>query len=222
MAVFIVSIDGPDLSGKTTITNLVVELLKREKKRGNSLRGVTIKRAELPTNDMVTGAFTDILRSIKGEVSAEEFALAYALDHLHYYRLRVMPLERLKERFLIVQERSLLTTYIYQGLMGGADLKWLKEVNRYCKAIPSLTIILKVSLEELLRRRRVEGRCFDAFEEEALLKRQVEVYYNLPKELREEFNVHYVNAEDDAFVVAAAIRDIIVKEVKAKGFVGNV
>jgi len=218
LVVFIVSIDGPDLSGKTTITNLVVELLKREKRKGNSLKGIIIRKAELPTNDMVTGSFTDILRSLKSEVSPEEYALAYALDHLHYYRVRIKPLEELRDKYLIVQERSLLTTFIYQGLIGGADITWLREINKYCKALPSLTIILKVSLEELLRRRRVEGRVFDVFEEVEYLRRQTEAYYNLPKELREEFNVYYLNAEGDAFEVAKAIRDLIVREVKERGF----
>jgi len=197
----IVSIDGPDFCGKTTITNLLVELLK-------SKPNLTILKTRLPS-DFITGIFPKILRNSKEEISSKVFALAYACDHLYHYEKFIKPLEKRSENILVLQERSLLTTYIYQSLLGNVDLNWLKEINKFDKNIPHLTLILKVEEEELFKRKRVGNREYDRFEVDEFLKKQIEVYYNLPEELKKEFNVVYVDANKDALEVAKECEKII-------------
>ncbi|MEM7825471.1 MAG: hypothetical protein QW412_01250 [Candidatus Aenigmatarchaeota archaeon] len=206
MAVFVVSIDGPDFCGKTTIANIVTEFLRKKYKNSK------IKRTELPTS-FVTGAFTDILRSMKEEPSQEVFALVYAADHLFHYLNSIKPFEEAEENFLIIQERSLLTTYVYQGILGEVDFSWLDEVNRYDKNIPILTLILKVPVEELKNRKHLRKRFFDVFEATNYLEKQTEVYYNLPEILVKKFNVEYVEASAEPFEVAKRCVKIIAKKI---------
>ncbi|MFH8132526.1 MAG: hypothetical protein QW321_02890 [Candidatus Aenigmatarchaeota archaeon] len=207
MAVFVVSIDGPDFCGKTTIANIVTELLRRKYKN------LKIKRTELPTS-FVTGAFTDILRSMKETPAQEVFALIYAADHLFHYLNTIKPLEELKENFLVIQERSLLTTYIYQGILGKVDFSWLDEINKYDKNLPILTLILKVPTEELKNRKYLSKRLFDFFEEVNYLEKQAEIYYNLPEEWVKKFNVEYVEANVEPLEVAERCTKIISEKIE--------
>lgn len=108
-----------------------------------------------------------------------------------------------------MQERSLLTTYIYQSLIGKVNLNWLREINKFDKNIPNLTLILKVKEEELFKRKQVGNKEYDKFEVDEFLKKQIEVYYNLPEELKKEFNVVYVDANKNALEVAKECKKII-------------
>ena len=197
----IVSLDGPDFCGKTTVTNLLVEFFK-------SKPNLTVLKTRLPS-DFITGIFPKILRNSKEEISSKVFALAYACDHLYHYEKFIKPLEERPENILVLQERSLLSTYIYQSLIGKVDLNWIRELNKFDKNLPNLTLILKVEEQELLRRKQVGRREYDKFEVDEFLKKQIEIYYNLPPELKKEFNVVYVDANKEVLEVAKECEKII-------------
>ena len=204
MSVFIVSVDGPDLSGKTTTSTLLVGALRKE------FPEIAIKHSVLPSS-MVTGAFTMILRSLKEDVSAEVFALAYALDHLHHNKVIVEPLINDEKKYILVLERSLLTTLIYQSKMLGADLEWMKEVNKYVKYLPDLSIILRLNHEELLKRKEVEKKQFDKFETDEFLKKQTELYETIPEDLKQKYNIQYVDVNGKGI---PGVVDEVVQKVK--------
>lgn len=206
MPALIVSIDGPDFSGKSTIANLLVEVLRKSDKN------VIFKRTEVPSM-LTTGSFTKILRNSSDNVPSTVFALAYAADHMHHYEAIIKPMKDSKENFVIIQERSLLSTYIYQGLIGKTDLKWVREINKFDKNIPDLTLILNVPENEIMKRSQLEKRGFDKFETSEHLKKELDVYYKLPIELVKEFNVEYIEAGDDPEVVANRCAERIQKEI---------
>ncbi len=206
MPALVISIDGPDFSGKSTIANLLVEILRKTNKN------IILKRTEVPST-LSTGFFTKILRNSSDNVSSSVFALTYATDHLHHYETVIKPLKESDKKFVVIQERSLLSTYIYQSLIGKTDLKWLKEINRLDKNIPDLTMLLKISLDEVLKRSQLEKRDFDKFETPEHLEKELKVYYNLPEELVKEFNVEYVEAnnspEENAGRYAKRVQELI-------------
>jgi len=206
MPAFVVSIDGTDFSGKTTIANIVTEMLRQKNKR------FEVKRTNVPS-DFVTGTFTKILRSSAESISAEVFSLVYAADHLFHYINSIKPLEESEKKYVVVQERSLLSTFIYQGLLGKVDFSWMQEINKYDKNIPQLTIVLKIPTDELLKRKSLDRRMFDKFEAEDHLKKQVQIFYNLPQDLAKKFNVKYVDGNADATTVAKRCVEIIQKEI---------
>jgi len=212
MTAFIISIDGPDFSGKSTTAALLIEELKK------GVDGVRVKHTQLPST-LVTGAFPKILRAVSDDVSGEVFSLAYGLDHLYHNQTVIDPLVKSEKKYLIVQERSLLSTLLYQGLVLGADLGWMKEVNKYMKYLPDLTIVTKVDFNELLRRKDVEKRDFDQFESAKFLENQIKVFDNIPKDLVEKFNVVYIDANRGVGEVVKEIAGLI-KE-KGKKFLGE-
>jgi thymidylate kinase len=162
----------------------------------------------------VTGSFTKILRNSTDRVQDEVFALAYAADHLFHYNHYIKKLEENSQKFVVIQERSLLSTYIYQGLVGDIKMEWLKEINKFDKNIPKLTLILKVPAEEIMKRKALENRQFDKFEDTQHLKKQVDSYYNLSPELAKQFNVEYIDAVGAPVTIAERCAQRIQKEIE--------
>jgi len=208
MTAFVVSIDGPDFCGKSTITSLLLADLRKRK------LGFMIKKTALPST-LVTGMATSLLRNSRDDVDAKVFALSYAADHLHHDAW-VESLKKSKDKYLVLQERSLLSTYVYQGIIGGLDIKWMREINRFDRNIPQLGIILKLPINELLARKGTDNRSFDVYETTEKLKKQTEIYYNLPTELAKEFNIKVIDADKDPEKVAKEIGDIVETALKGK------
>jgi len=209
MPALVFSIDGPDFTGKTTIANLLVEVL-RERFHD---KDIFFKRTELPSN-LLTGIFTKILRNSSDKISSRVFALCYALDHLHHYENYIKPLKESKQKFVVIQERSLLSTWIYQGIVGDVNLDWLKEINKFDKNFPDMTLVLRVDEKELRKRKNMEKRNFDKFEVEEHWKKIIEAYYNLPVNLRKQFKVEYVEANDNPMAITKRCADILEKKIK--------
>ena len=180
---FLLSIEGPDFCGKSTIgTALLLELRKR---------GVKVERTELPSR-LITGILTDILRNSKDKIDPRVFALVYAADHLQHY----LSVVRENNTEVLIMERSALSFFVYEGMVLGVDMKWLRELNKYNGTKPDLTVVLKVPVEELLRRRALRKGIEDAFEKEEFVRKVAEAFYNLPGWLLKEFNVVYVEQKD--------------------------
>ena len=209
MTMLVVTIDGPDFSGKSTIANLLVEILRR----GN--KNIIFKRTEVPSA-LSTGFFTKILRNSADNVSSNVFALAYAADHLHHYETVIKPLKESNGDFVVIQERSLLSTYIYQSLIGKTDLEWLRVINKFDKNTPNLTLVLKVLANEIIKRSQLEKRDHDKFETPQHLEEELKVYYNLPEEFVKEFNVEYIDAGDGPEDIAERCAKRIQKEIDEK------
>ncbi len=206
MPALVVAIEGPDFSGKSTIANLLVEILRKNNKN------VFFKRTEIPST-LTTGFFTKILRNSADNISSEVFSLAYAADQLNHYQLTIKSLKESKEKYVVIQERSLLSTFLYQSVIGKADMNWVKEINKFDKNIPDLTIVLKLSLEEILKRSLLEKRDFDKFEMKKHLEEEVKAYNNPPTELVKQFNLRYVGADTDPETIAEKCSEIIQKEI---------
>ena len=175
----IVSLEGPDFSGKSTLaTSLLMALRKK---------GLTVERTELPSR-LVTGLFTSLLRNSKDEVDKNVFSLIQAADHLHHYN----SFKTNNNADVLILERSSLSYFIYQGFILGADIDWLKELNKFNKMLPDITIIPKVPYDELLRRKNIRVGLKDQFEEDVFLKKVTKEYYNLPGWLIKKYNVNYI------------------------------
>jgi dTMP kinase len=206
MPALIVAIEGPDFSGKSTIANLLVEILRKNNKN------IFFKRTEIPST-LTTGFFTKILRNSADDVSSEVFSLAYAADQLNHYQIVIKPLKESKERYVVIQERSLLSTFLYQSIIGKAEMNWVEEINKFDKNIPDLTIVLKLDLDEILKRSSLEKKDFDKFEVKKHLEEEVKAYNNPPAELVRQFNIRHVNADTDPENIAERCGEMIQKEI---------
>jgi len=206
MPALIVAVEGPDFSGKSTIANLLVEILRKNNKN------IFFKRTEIPST-LTTGFFTKILRNSADDISSEVFSLAYAADQLNHYQIVIKPLKESKERYVVIQERSLLSTFLYQSIIGKSEMNWVKEINKFDKNIPDLTIVLKLDLDEILKRSSLEKKDFDKFEVKKHLEEEVKAYNNPPAELARQFSIRYVDADTDPENIAKRCGEIIQKEI---------
>lgn len=206
MPALIVAIEGPDFSGKSTIANLVVEILRK----GN--KNIFFKRTGAPSQ-LITGVFPRILSNSASDVSSEVFSLAFAADFLHKYETVIKPLRESKENYVVIEDRCILSTIVYQSLIGKTDIEWIREINKFTKYKPDLTIVLKLGLDEILKRSELEKKDFDKFETKKHLEDEFIIYDNLPPEIEKEFNVQYINADKDAERIAKECSDIIQKEI---------
>lgn len=206
MPALIIAVEGPDFSGKSTIANLLVEILRKRNKN------IFFKRTSIPSN-LITGVFSKILRNSVDNVSSEVFSLAFAADHLYQYENLIKTLKESKENYIVIQERCLLSTFVYQSLIGKSDIGWLREINKFNKNIPDMTLVLKLSLEEILKRSSLEKKDFDKFETKKHLEDEAIIYNNLPEDLAKEFNVEYVDANENPEKIAKKCSDIIQKEI---------
>lgn len=165
-----------------------------------------IVKTALPTT-RITGILTNILRNSADKISPEVIALVYAADHLHHWQSLI---KGVAKDAIIIQERSLLSTYIYQGLVGRLDMKWLREINKQCGTKPDVTLIIQAPVDVLASRKAGENG-HDMFETKEHIQKQVGVYYKLPEELRKEFNVVLVDGSGTVEQVAARCFKVIKK-----------
>lgn len=207
MTAFIVSVDGPDFSGKSTVCSLLIERLRKE------LNGYYVRHTVLPS-ELVTGAFPKILRNAKDHVTAEAFSLAYAVDHLYHNETVIKPLVESKDKYIVILERSVLSTILYQSKMLGADLSWLLEINKHVKHLPNLTVLLDVKYDELVRRMRIEKRDFDKFETPEFVKKQIETYNTIPQNLVEKFNIMHIDANTSVEEIVEKLAGLVLKNVR--------
>jgi dTMP kinase len=214
MPAFVIAIEGPDFSGKSTIANLLVEILRKNNK------DVFFKRTSAPSQ-LITGVFSKILRNSADNVSSEVFSLTYAADFLHKYETIIKPLKESKEKYIVIEDRCLLSTIIYQSIIGRTDLKWIKEINKFNKDFADMTIVLKLNIEEILKRSALEKKDFDKFETKKHLEDETIIYNNLTPEIMKEFNVRYVDANDDPEKIAKECANIIQKELDREKDIKN-
>jgi thymidylate kinase len=185
---FVVSLEGPDFSGKSTLATALLMKLRE--------KGLSVERTELPSR-LVTGHFTDILRNSKDKVDPAVFALTYAADHLHHFNT----MKGKKQADVLILERSSLSYFVYQGLVLGVNIDWLRELNKFNGMKPNLTVIVKTPYKELLRRKNIRLGSEDKFEEDAFLKKVNESFMNLPEWMVSEYNVKYFEYEDNSIIV---------------------
>ncbi len=179
----IVSIEGPDFSGKSTIATALLMKLREQ--------GLKAERTALPSR-LITGMFADLLRNSKDKISPEVFSLVYAADHLHHY---LSSKDKPKTDILIL-ERSSLSYYVYEGMVLGVDMDWLKELNKFNGMKPNLTIIPKTPYKELLRRKGIRLGSEDIFEADDFLKKVSTSFYDLPDWIKNEYNVEYLEYKE--------------------------
>ncbi|MHC1628173.1 MAG: dTMP kinase [Candidatus Nezhaarchaeales archaeon] len=134
-----ISLDGVDGAGSTTHTKLLVSWLKS--------KGLRVLETKEPT----TGKIGSLIRTYLREESAHPAidALLFAADRVEHS----LTIEKsLKEGFLVVSDRSLISSLAYQQAQG-LELKWLLEINRYSLK-PDIPIILDIDPLESLSRKR--------------------------------------------------------------------
>lgn len=139
-----ISLDGVDGAGSTTHAKLLANWLKS--------RGLKVLETKEPT----TGKIGSLIRAYLREESAHPAidALLFAADRAEHSLI----IEKfLRDGFIVVSDRSLISSLAYQQAQG-LELKWLLEINRYSLK-PDIPIILDIDpLESLSRKKSLQEK----------------------------------------------------------------
>lgn len=174
-------IEGIDGSGTTTQTRLLCEWLEE--------RGKDFLRTQEPVKeDLHIGkVIKEHLVQDDDEHSPESIALAFAADRLVHLEDRIVP--ALEEDKTVVSDRYYHSSMVYQP-EHGADLEWIKEINRHARK-PDATIIVDVPAEESMKRQRERdgGESSVIFENLDFQKNIRERYVELEERLDEDIYI---------------------------------
>jgi dTMP kinase len=103
----------------------------------------------------------DVIRSLLldpvGALAPETEALLFAASRAELLTRAVRP--ALTQGTLVLLDRYLLSTYVYQGVARGLDAQSLRAINQFATGglVPDLTLLLSLPLEEAQRRAKARG-----------------------------------------------------------------
>ena len=131
------------------------------------------------------------------------YALLFTADrYYHYYNEIEM---KLKEGYIVLQERYKLSTIVYQSMMG-LEIEWLEELNKYLPE-PDITIILDAKPETILQRLRSRLNR-EVFENLEFISKIREAYLEICKKKK----YILINTEDDINNIVENVYRIIIKK----------
>lgn len=132
-----ITIEGPDGSGKTTVTHEVVERLK--------LEGVDVIHTREPGGIDIAEQIRDIILNPKNtNMDAKTEALLYAASRRQHLVEKVIP--AINEGKLVICERFIDSSLAYQGAGREIGIDAVYEMNRFAieDLMPHLTIFIDV------------------------------------------------------------------------------
>lgn len=209
-----VTFEGPEGSGKSTQS---ARLVKRLQEIGIEVLS-TREPGGTPTGEMLR----DILQNDKsGEgIVPETEVLLFAASRAQLVHNVILP--ALERGAWAVSDRFVDSTTAYQGYGRGFDIECILEINAFAigLAVPDLTILLDVSVEDSLKRLRERnaerGQADDRFErEDAEFHGRVrDGYLALARRWPERFR--FIDSSRDQDVVAADIWALVSELLEAR------
>lgn len=146
MAGLFIALEGPDGSGKSTITKLLEDYFKSKKidyiitrEPGGTLIGEDIRDLVLDTKNTA--------------MSAETEALLYAASRGQHIHEKIAP--AIKEGKIVLCERFVLSSLAYQGVGRGLGIEKVKAINDFAikDVYPDLILFFHIDPEVTLKRK---------------------------------------------------------------------
>ncbi|SDY99142.1 dTMP kinase [Proteiniborus ethanoligenes] len=155
-----ITLEGPDGSGKSTITRLLSEYLKE--------KGQDVVTTREPGGTKISEDIrTIILDSKNTSMSNVTEALLYAASRAQHVSQKIAP--AIEEGKIIICDRFVLSSLVYQGIGRGLGVDKIKAINDFAiqGVEPDLILFFDISPEIALKRktRRNQG---DRLEREKL------------------------------------------------------
>lgn len=191
----LITVEGIDGSGKTTIVKFLAEELKKR-----SYDVVTFKE---PTDSEYGRKIRKILRekSLNPEKELELFIKDRELN----VQKNVLP--ALRSGKVVIMDRYYYSTIAYQGALG-LNLDLIKKLNEQFPR-PDFTIILDIDPEIALKRIEAKRKP-DRFEDIAYLRKVREIFLSLKD------NVVVIDAERDLGQVKKDVLEVVLNFLKFK------
>ncbi len=145
----LIVLEGGEGVGKTTQWRLLVDHLVRSGETVVSLR----EPGGTPPGDVIRA----LLLESGHELAPATEALLFAASRAELLARAVGP--ALTRGDVVVLDRYLLSTYVYQGVARGLPMEGLRSVNEFATGglVPDLTLLLRLPLDEALSRTKARG-----------------------------------------------------------------
>lgn len=189
------SLDGIDGTGKSTQCRLLVDWLKSQ--------GFPVVHCIDPGGTPLGEQLREILLNGKDNISMRAEALLFMASRAELVAREILP--ALTANQIVVSDRYLLATVVYQGHAGQLPVEELWQVGRMATGgiEPDLTLVLDLPVEDAIRRR---GRDADRMESRTLeYHRHVRDGF-LTEVRRHSTKIHLVNAQATIDVIQERIR----------------
>ncbi|MBP3059551.1 dTMP kinase [Texas Phoenix palm phytoplasma] len=150
-----ISFEGGESTGKTTLSKFLF------KKLSNNYEVILTKE---PGDGIFNSKIKNILFNFSNKIDIITESLLYAADRNEHLRTVIIP--SLENKKIVVCDRYLDSSIVYQGFVGGAEEKWLKKINyKAFLNLPNITFYLdldpKIALERLYKNRKDKIEYFD-------------------------------------------------------------
>jgi dTMP kinase len=187
--------EGLDGSGTSTQTAKLNEKLSRDYK---------ILVTKEPTGNLIGGLIRGQLTGV-WRTDQQCLQLLFAADRAHHLEREIIP--ALKTGRLVLSDRYFFSSVAYGSL--DLDKKWILDLNRNF-LMPDLSIIIKVSPKECLRRMKKSRYNLELFEEEKKLQKVWQVYNWLSKKFDKVVVIDGAAEKDAVFEkIYQEVRDVI-------------
>ena len=165
----LIVVEGIDKSGKSTQGKMLVDFL-------NSKGHESVFCSE-PTYENPVGLLIRDWLNGKVEIeSGETVTMLYTADRYEDLKTRALP--ALESGKNVVMDRYVLSTIVYQSVLYGVPVEWIKELNKFAKN-PDLTIFIDIPAEESIKR---AGKSADRHEKLEKMQKVREGYLNFKGE----------------------------------------
>ncbi|MDO5040821.1 MAG: dTMP kinase [Peptoniphilus sp.] len=141
-----IAFEGPDGCGKSTVAASIYEVLKDK---------YDVIRTREPGGTEISEKIRDlILDKDNKDMSARAEALLYAASRAQHVEEKIKP--ALKEGKIVLCERFVISSIVYQGYGRGLDVEDIKEINNFATAglKPDITFLFTTG-EKLTYRRKL-------------------------------------------------------------------
>lgn len=186
-----ITFEGPDGSGKTTVSTAVVERLQKE--------GYQVKYTREPGGSKIAEEIRSVILDPKNtEMDARCEALLYAAARRQHLVEKVLP--ALEEGITVISDRFVDSSLAYQGYGRGIGMDEVHSINMFAieGRLPDKTIYLDIDAKTGLDRINANRTSLDRLDQES------EDFHNLVHKGYEEV----VNIYKDRMVIIDASKDV--------------
>lgn len=146
-----ITFEGPDGSGKTTVSTAVIERLQKE--------GYAVKYTREPGGSKIAEEIRDvILDPANTEMDARTEALLYAAARRQHLVEKVLP--ALKEGYIVLCDRFVDSSLAYQGVARNLGIDEVYNMNLFAinDVMPDKTLFFDIDYKKGLERIKVNQR----------------------------------------------------------------
>ncbi|KNF09830.1 thymidylate kinase Tmk [Gottschalkia purinilytica] len=201
MKSYFITLEGPDGSGKSTMTRFLSEYLTQ--------KGYEIVITREPGGTDISEDIRKIILDNKNtNIAYTTEALLYAASRAQHVHEKILP--ALNEGKIIICDRFVLSSLVYQGIARGLGIEEVKKINDFATQglEPDLILLFDIDPEVSLRRKTKKGNA-DRLEKEDISfhKKVYSGYMNIKDMYYEKIKI--VDASKDKHEVFNNIKELV-------------